>query len=227
MAFKRIVDLSHPIVPGEAGRKFDIEKVDADKVAPVKLLPGQWYIMHNVLMINHLGTHIEVPYHLHPQGDDLTQFPIEKTIGPTRLLDVGPQPPGTGLTRDQIKQATFKAGGVEEGELVFVRTGWSKQWGTEDYLKSPWVRPDALEWLVLQGITVFGIDSAGVEELTNEHHESHYALFDHDVALIENLNNLEALGNRRTFMSVCTPIAVKGLEAFPVRVLGILNYAQW
>ncbi|MDM8006794.1 MAG: cyclase family protein [Phycisphaerae bacterium] len=227
MAFKRIVELSYPIIPGQAGRKFDVEKIDADAVAPVPRLPGQWYIMHNVVMVNHLGTHIEVPYHLRKDGLDLTQFPVENTIGTTRLLDVGHPPPGHGLTLEEIKKAAILAGGVQQGEIVFVRTGWDKAWGTDEYLKSPWVRPDALTWLVRQGMVMFGIDAAGVEELSNTQHESHYALFDHNVALIENLRNLDALGKRKTFMSVCTPIAVKGLEAFPIRVLGILNYGQF
>ena len=69
-------------------------------------------------------------------------------------------------------------------------------------------------------------DRLGVEELTSTTHESHHMLFDNGVGLIENLTNLDTLGKRKTFFSVCTPIAVKGLEAFPVRVLGVLNYAQ-
>ena len=51
-------------------------------------------------------------------------------------------------------------------------------------------------------------------------------LFDNGVALIENLTNLDQLGTRKKTFSICTPIAVKGLEAFPVRGLGILNYEQ-
>lgn len=96
--------------------------------------------------------------------------------------------------------------------------------GTPEYLQSPWFKADALTWLVRQGTVLFGVDAAGVEELSSTTHESHYALFDHNVALIENLTNLDRLGNRKTFTSVCTPIAVKGLEAFPVRVLGILDH---
>lgn len=224
MAFKRIVDLSHPIVPGHAGRKFDIHQVGAETVAPVERLPDQWYVMHEVEMVNHLGTHLEVPYHLNRHGKDLTAYPVERTLGPTRLLDIGHPPPGHSVSLDEIKQAAFRAGGVEPGEIVFVRTGWSQAWGTDLYLKSPWFRPEALEWLVRQGMVLFGVDSAGVEELTSTTHESHYALFDNDVALIENLTNMAALGNRRTLTSVCTPIAVQGLEAFPIRVLGVLSH---
>ncbi len=224
MRFKRIVDLSHTIVPGHAGRKFNIAQVGAETIAPVARLENQWYIMHDVEMVNHLGTHLEVPYHLNPKGADLTEYPIERTIGTTRLLDIGHPPPGHAVTLEEIRKAAFLAGGVQPGELVFVRTGWSRQFGTPEYLQSPWFKADALTWLVRQGMVLFGVDAAGVEELSSTTHESHCALFDHNVALIENLTNLDRLGNRKTFTSVCTPIAVKGLEAFPVRVLGILDH---
>ena len=223
MAAQHVVDLSHRIVPGAAGRKFDVRRISADEIAPVERRPGQWYIMHEVEMVNHLATHLEVPYHLDPSGADLAQFPLERAVGPTRLLDIGAPPPGHVVGRDEIEQAAARAGGIASGEIVFVRTGWSRAWGTEAYLQGPWFRPEALAWLVQQGMVLLGVGCAGVEELTSTTHESHHALLDHNVGLIENLTNLAALSNRRTFTSVSAPIAVQGLDAFPVRVLGILN----
>jgi arylformamidase len=223
MRHKQIVDLSHPIIPGRTGRKFDLKRVGAETIAPVQRRADEWYIMHEVAMVNHIGTHLEVPYHLRPDGTDLKQFPVEKTVGPTRLLDIGPRPPGTAVGLDDIRQAARRAGGVQAGEIVFIRTGWSDRFDTPEYLKSPWFRPEGLTWLVDQGMVLLGVESAGVEELTSTTHESHLALFDRNVPLIENLTNMAALGDRRTCLSVCTPLAIDGLEAFPVRVLAILD----
>lgn len=220
---KQIVDLSHPIVPGKAGRKFSVERVGAETVAPVQRPGDQWYIMHNIEMVNHIGTHVEMPYHLRPDGADLVQFSVERTLGAARILDIGRPAPGTAVGLEAIKQAARRAGGVQRGEIVFIRTGWSDQYGTPEYLKSPWFRPEALTWLVDQGMIMLGVESAGVEELTSTTHESHLALFDRDVPLIENLTNMAALGDRKTVISVCTPLAIGGVEAFPVRVLAILD----
>jgi arylformamidase len=220
---KQIIDLSHPIVPGKTGRKFGLTRVGAETVAPVQRKADEWYIMHNVEMVNHLGTHMEVPYHLRPDGVDLARFPVDRTLGPARILDVGRPPPGVSIGLEEIKQASRRAGGVQPGEIVFVRTGWSDRFDTPEYLKSPWFRPEALTWLVDQGMVLFGTESAGVEELTSTTHESHLALFDRNVALIENLANMQALVDRTRAIAVCTPLAISGLEAWPVRVLAVLD----
>src|SRR3990172_7650119 len=126
--------------------------------------------MHEVEMVNHLGTHVEMPYHLIPSGADLVTFPVERTFGPTRILDIGHPPPDHAVSIEEIKTAARAAGGIEAGEIVFVRTGWSDTWGKPEYLKSPWFRVAALEWLVKQGMVLFGVESAGVEELTSTTH---------------------------------------------------------
>jgi arylformamidase len=223
MNSKHIVDLSHPIIPGKTSRKFVLERVGAETVAPVQRPGDQWYIMHNIQMVNHIGTHVEMPYHLKPDGADLMQFPLERTLGPARLLDIGRPPPGTAVRLEDIKQAARRAGGVKRGEIVFVRTGWGDRFDTPEYLKSPWFRPEALTWLVDEGMVMLGVESAGVEELSSTTHESHLALLDRGVPLIENLTNMQALGDRKTVISVCTPLAVSGLDSFPVRVLAILD----
>lgn len=75
--YSQVLDLSHPLTPGKEGRKFEAKQIFAEDVAPVKRLPGQWYIMHEIHMVNHLGTHVEVPYHLLRDGFDLTGFPLK------------------------------------------------------------------------------------------------------------------------------------------------------
>lgn len=179
--------------------------------------------MHEIEMVNHLGTHIEVPYHLNPDGFDLVQLPLEKTLGPTRVLDIGQPAPGSAIGLDEIQRAADRADGVQAGDIVFIRTGWSDRFDTPEYIKSPWFRPEGLTWLVDQGMALLGVESAGVEELSSKTHESHLALFDRDVPLIENLTNMAALGDRVTVTSICTPLAIAGLEAFPVRVLAFLD----
>jgi len=94
----RIVDLSHVITPGKAGRKFAIEMVGAETVNPnVVRLEGQWYIMHNISMVSHIGTHIEAPYHLFKSKADLAGLPLEQLKSESIcMISVSP---GAGSTR--------------------------------------------------------------------------------------------------------------------------------
>jgi arylformamidase len=220
MAGKSIVDLSHVLVPGKSGRLFNVSRIDAEQIAPICRLEDQWYIMHLMDMINHLGTHVEVPYHLNRTGADLSEQPVESFIGPMVCLDLVEvtRDPRHMITLAEVQAAAQRVGGIQPGEMVFHKTRWDSEFGTDRYLDSPYLEVSAIEWLCEQGMKLFGIDSAGVESLESCTHDCHYALFNRGLPLIENLTNLDALeGPRATVLAV--PLAIKGLEAFPVRVL--------
>ena len=69
----KAIDLTHTINPGKVQRKFSIERIGAETVNPnVVRQSGQWYIMTNINMVSHIGTHIEVPFHLFQDGKDLS-----------------------------------------------------------------------------------------------------------------------------------------------------------
>ena len=75
----RIIDLTHTIDPEHAGRKFELKMIGADEVNHnVVRLEDQWYIMHDIAMVSHIGTHIEMPYHVLKSGNDLASvaYPV-------------------------------------------------------------------------------------------------------------------------------------------------------
>ncbi len=218
---KRIVDLSHVLDPGKAGRKFTLEMVGAETVNPnVVRLENQWYIMHNVNMVSHIGTHIESPYHLFKDRDDLAQMPLERLTGPAVILDLRGTPRGGAVTLAHAQSAAEKAGGIHRGDIVFCNLGGAPFYGTDDYRLTPYFVPEALSWLVTQGMKMMGVDATGVEVPGSEEHVNHSALFKHNVPLIENLANLNSLKQSRVEV-FAFPIAVRGLEAFPLRVIAM------
>ena len=98
--------------------------------------------------------------------------------------------------------------------------GWDVEFGRERYLDSPYFDLAAIEWEIDQGMKLIGVDCAGIENLDSATHECHLAIFRRGIPLIENLTNLGALpGPRATVLAI--PIAIKGLESFPVRVVAL------
>ncbi len=218
---KRIVDLSHVLDPGKAGRKFIIEMVGAETVNPnVVRLENQWYIMHNVNMVSHIGTHIEAPYHLFKDRDDLSQMPLEVLIGKAVILDLRHLPRGSAVSLTDAQRAAEKAGGIQRRDIVFCNLGGAPFYGTDQYRLTPYFVPEAIAWLVEQGMKMMGVDATGVEVPSSEEHVNHRTLFENNVPLIENLNNLNSLRQLRVEV-FALPIAVRGLEAFPLRVIAI------
>lgn len=217
----QMIDLSHVIQPGKAGRKFSVEMVGADSVNPkVVRLDGQWYIMHNISMVNHIGTHIEAPYHLSEAGADLAGLRLDQLTGEAVLLDLRACPRKSAISEQHVRDAAARAGGIRRGDIVFCNLGGARFYGTPDYGLSPYFSPEAIRWLVAQGMKMMGVDAGGVEVPGSEVHVNHRALFDYDVPLIENLTNLDAL-TRPRFTVYALPIAVAGLDAFPLRVIAV------
>jgi arylformamidase len=220
-AMTRVIDMSHVITPGDAGRKFSVEMVNPNVINPnVVRLENQWYIMHNIEMVSHIGTHIEVPYHLAKDGLDLAQFPIENLCGEAVVLDLRDLTPQTSITVGQIEAAAEKAGGIRDGDIVLCNLGYAGKYGTDAYAEAPYFSTESIEWLVAAGMKMMGVDATGVEIPGSEEHVNHHALLDNDIPLIENITGFDDLSRTR-FLLYAFPIAVKGLESFPVRVVAI------
>jgi len=211
---QRIVDLTRTIEPTgpDAPRKFVIHKHDALQEIPGKVRPeGEWYIMSDVELMDHVGTHIEVPLHCLQEGADLAQVPVEQLVGPAVILDLTGAEAEGGVTLEQVRAAAEAAGGIQAGDIVFGRMGATQYFSTA-----------ALQWIVDQGCKLMGVDSGGVELSHDTTHANvnHLLLFRAGIPLIENLAHLDQLTQSRV-LAYALPVPVVGLDAFPLRVIAI------
>jgi kynurenine formamidase len=217
----RLVDLSHVIVPGQAGRKFALEMVGAETVNPnVVRRENQWYIMHNIAMVSHIGTHIEAPYHILKDRPDLADLSLDRLAGEAVVLDLTGCPPRSAIPVERVRRAADDAGGIRAGDIVLCNLGMAQHYGTEAYRANPYFDPPAIGWLADRGMKLMGVDASGVEVPGSEEHVNHHALFERGIPLIENLANLDRLSRPRVVV-FALPIAVRGLEAFPLRVVAV------
>lgn len=210
----RIVDLTRVIQPTgpDAQRKFVVNIHDALHEIPGKERPaGEWYVMSDVALMNHVGTHIEMPFHCLKEGADLAQVPVEQLCGEAVILDLSDAEADLGVTLEQVQAAAAKAGGVRSGDIAFGRMGPTKYFSTA-----------GLAWLVEQGIKLMGVDSGGVELSHDTTHANvnHLLLFRAGIPLIENLTNLDGLTKSRVQV-YALPVPVRGLDAFPLRVIAV------
>jgi kynurenine formamidase len=209
-----MVDLTHVIEPTsqDAERKFVVNIHDALEEVPGMVRPeGEWYVMSDVELMDHVGTHIEAPLHCLRDGMDLSQIPLETLIGDAVILDLRDVYSDSGITLEQTREAVNTAGGIKEDDIVFCMMG-----------KTPYFSTEAIRWLVDTGMKLMGVDPAGVEipHTVSHLNENHLALFRADIPLIEHLANLDKLHKSRVKV-YALPIPVVGLDAFPLRVIAI------
>ena len=211
---ERIVDLTIVIEPTDANarRKFVIHKHDALEEIPGKVHPeGEWYIMSDVEMMNHVGTHIEVPFHCLKAGADMAEVPVTQLVGDALILDLTEAEAEGGVTLAQVQAAAEAGGGLCYGDIVFGQMGKTRYFAT-----------DALQWLVDQGMKLIGVDSGGVELEHDKTHANinHLLLFRAGIPVIENLTNLDQLTQKRVKV-FALPVPAKGIDAFPLRVIAV------
>jgi len=220
---QKYVDLSHTIDPNNAGRKFELKTIGADEVNPaVVRLENQWYIMHDITMVSHIATHIEAPYHIMKNGQDLSQIPLETLCGDAVVLDLRGLTKASPITMDIIRKAAEKAGGIRQGDIVLCNLGYAHCYGQPEYQNSPYFLTETIEYLANSGMKMMGVDASGVEIPRSEEHVNHIALLKRGIPLIENVNNLDLLTGPRCKV-YAFPLAVKTLESFPLRVVALIE----
>ncbi|MCI9361160.1 MAG: cyclase family protein [Hungatella sp.] len=219
----KLIDLTHIIDPAKAQRKFSVETIGAETVNPnVVRLQKQWYIMSEIQMVSHIGTHMEAPYHIFPEGQDLADIPVEALCGETLLLDFSDIQKKEEITKERVMEEAEKAGGIWKGDIVLCNLGYADRYGQEAYGESPYFSHEAICWLADQGIKMMGVDAGGVEIPQSEQHVNHKALFERNITLVENAANLDRLPKARFYVTAF-PYPVRGVEAFPVRLVAFVE----
>jgi len=213
-AQERMIDLTQVIQPTapDAQRKFVVRIHDALEEIPGKVRPpGEWYVMSDVDLMGHVGTHIEAPFHCLKNGADLSQIPLDRLGGDAVILNLVNAKAEGGVSLQQVQDAAKVAGGVRKGDIVFCRMG-----------PTPYFSTAPLKWLVEQGMKLMGVDSGGVELADDKTHANvnHLVLFRAGIPLIENLANLNRVSRPRVKV-YALPVPVRGLDAFPLRVIAV------
>ncbi len=212
----RLVDLTHVIEPEVGVRPVHIERVPAPEAVP----DGMWYIMHRVDMhLNHVGTHIETPYHVRPDGKDVSTVPLESLCGEAVVLDLTAVPGGGVVSLDDITAAAERVGGIRRGDIVLGRFDYD---GGPDANRN--FSAEAIAYLVDAGMKMMGVDLPGIElprsdpRAIDQH--NHHQLLDNDICLIERVANLASLRKPRVLV-FAAPVPIQGLDSFPVRMVAL------
>jgi len=214
----RIIDLTQELCPGvlKVNGKY-LHGYGEPPYGNRRLELRQWIyepdhnFMHWIETETHIGTHIEVPYHLNINGKEggksVSEFPIENWIGEAIILNFSDKKPingkGQPITVEDLK-------GVKEGDIVIL---WSTYKGEE----RPYITVDAQEFLIKKKIKQLAYDDRIGIELEGGI-EAHNRLLKNDIAFIEGLVNLDQIKKERVFY-IGLPLRWQKLDACPIRAI--------
>ena len=122
------------------------------------------------------------------------------------------------------------ADGVRPDDILIVRTDWTdRSWGRfpDFFTKSPYLTPDAAEWLIAQRPRAIGFDffeeySARLPSFGSEDFVCHRILLGADVPMLEQITGLGRVGRQR-FDFFAPFYKIAGTEGAPARYFAIVE----
>jgi kynurenine formamidase len=226
----QIIDLTHemfvnmPSYPTLPSFKIEYLKLAARDGSTVSLITN----MHM-----HMGTHIDFPSHVVPDSNCLEHYTLQDLSGEGVVIDLSYKEEGEEITeKDLLNYRTH----IRRGEMLFMFTGWSRRRGvTPTYLFNwPHLGTGAARFLVGKRPSVVGIDGLSiggwggrmvVDRISKTSSRTiHKMLLEAGILILEEVANLDKVLMRRKAARsffILAPLAVRGAEASPCRVLSI------
>ena len=162
------------------------------------LASGDEFMLSEIVMPLHAGTHIDAPSHFIPGGPTVDAIPLDVLIGDAILADI----PTTGaITADILKQLSFPA----DTTRLLLRTSDAAA-----------LSQCGAQWLVDAGVKLVGIDrlSIGSPDQSNAVHRIFLVA---GVVIVESLNLTAPSPGK--YKLICLPLNIAGSEAAPARAV--------
>ena len=213
----KFIDLSHRLIPGKEEYHLRLKSVNtSDRYAQYIVEDGFWYILQDIEMSSHCGTHIEFPYHHNKSGLDAAGFGLDRLITPCVLLDFRHKKPNEAVTRADVEEYD---GLILPGDSVLLNFGVTMYYRTDNSHVRPYLDLEAVKWLAdVKKINLIGSDASGIEIKGVPNQPVHQYLMEHQIPIIEFANNLNAISKSR-FTIFVLALAVEGLDSCPVRLV--------
>lgn len=159
-----------------------------------------------VKMNVHTGTHLDAPAHMIDGGKTIETIPLERLVGPARVLDVS-------HVQECVTKADLEPFNIQPDEWIILKTRNSF---TEEFdYEFVYVREDGAKYLAEIGIRGVAIDGLGIERAQSEY-PTHRSLMTKDIYIVEGLR-LKDIPQGSYFM-VIAPLKMEGIDAAPARV---------
>ena len=217
---RRIVDLSHPIAPGQM--------THPDLPAPrwrafrsrddYRRSTGTEFQVDEVVMVGNTGTYLDSPFHRFPGGTDLAGLPLAAVADlETVVVDV------RGRRAVDARALAAAVGDVPLlGCAVLLHTGGDVAWGTPRYaVDAPFLAADGADWLAVRRPALVGIDAVNIDDLDDPARPAHTGLLGRGVLVLEHLTGLAALPGRGARLHAAPPAWCR-IGTWPVRAYAVL-----
>ena len=126
----------------------------------------------------------------------IDELPLETYVGQATIIDADVEE-----TRE-IGIEILEGADIQPGDIVLIRTGYSKYWGQERYVyDAPYLSEELAVELSKLDIRSIGMDFISPDRVDSTTSPVHMTLMGKGIPFIENLNNLDKIPGNRVFFS--------------------------
>ncbi len=230
----QVVDLTHPLdeqspywPEGNAKSPFH--------ASVVATFEHGGYFARNLTLPEHFGTHMDAPAHFDAKGLSVDRVPLEKFLSAAIVVDASGRVKSNAdyrLTVADLEDWRKAHGAIPSGCVVFLRTGWSKRWPSEQrtmnqdaqgVLHFPGLSLEAARYLLDRTRPVaIGIDTPSIDYGPSKNFEVHHLTMAAGLYHLENVANLEQLPATGAYV-IALPLKLRGGSGSPARVLALYS----
>ena len=207
----KVYDLSHKIENGMTFFPADPQP----RLVPCATVSPPWAVSE-LHLGTHTGTHIDAASHFVSGGKTIDQYPLERFVLPgivVSLLGLGDDQP----VEMELLQNVLSI--LPKGGAIVIRTDWDQFWGTDRYMRNPYLTPEAARDIVSAGAGLVGIDALNVDSTSHETCHAHDILLGNDVLIVENLTKLAQLQSNKIYRFSFLPLLMATVDGSPVRAV--------
>jgi arylformamidase len=195
----KIIDVSRPLINGMLVYPGDV-------IPSFSQADHGRYLISDLHMSSHTGTHIDAPVHYLKSGDTIDTIPLSYLIGRCRVVDVTEA--GILITAEHLR------GKLDGVKRILLKTRFSGRVAfTDEY---PSLALDAACSITHRGIECVGIDSPSIESF-NCDGSVHRQLLENGCIIIELLDLSDV--PEGDYKMVALPLRLAGLDGSPARVI--------
>jgi arylformamidase len=172
---------------------------------------GDICTVSSLSMGSHSGTHMDGPFHFLPEGQGLHEMPLDAAIGRARVIGI--------RDPESIKPDELRPHAIQQGErLLFKTLNSSRCWKTDTFVEDfVYISQEAARYLASVGVQTVGIDYLSVGGYTKDGVETHRALLEAGIWIIEGLDLLQIQPG--TYELICLPLKVAESDGAPARAI--------
>ena len=159
----------------------------------------------------HTGTHMDAPLHFIRQGIGIDKMPLDTTVGRARVIEI--------QDTESIKPEELIHHRIRRGERILFKTrnssrGWQTHTFIEDFV---YISKEAAHFLAERKVRVVGVDYLSVGGFKRDGMETHRALLEGGVWIIEGLDLSSVKPGK--YDLICLPLKIEQGDGAPARAI--------